>query len=408
MANAPSPTTAEPVPALPDAPGLDLSFDDTRNAFAYKTTAELRRGRLLFQSIQYPWLVSLGPRLVNFGLRNGLPIRGLLRRYFFDQFCGGTTLTEAENTIRKLAQSHVKTVLDYAVEGEKTEAGFDAVLAELVRVLEFGQQHQAVAFVASKLTGLGSSDIFTKLQASQALTAEEQQRHERFLQRVETLCQRAHDLGQPLYIDAEETWFQDVVDDVCEAMIVRFNRERPIVYTTIQFYRHDRLAYLQAFAERMAQAGAIPAVKIVRGAYIEKENARAAEKGYPTPMQPTKQATDDDFNRGLVYILERIDRFGLCIGSHNEYSCRLAAHWLEAHGLPRNHAHVYFSQLYGMSDHLSFNLAAAGFNVAKYLPYGPLEAAVPYLFRRAQENSSVNTQSNRELDLIRRELARRG
>jgi proline dehydrogenase len=401
----PQPALAPGLPTFAPVPGLN--FDDTEVAFRYKSDADIRKGLLLFRSIQYPFLVKTGPRLVNFSLRIGLPIKGLLRKYFFNQFCGGVNFAEAQQTINRLHQHGVLTVLDYAVEGEKTEPGFDAVLDELLRLLQFANTSPAVPFVAAKLTGLGPADVMTKLQAGQPLTPDDEARYQKLLQRVEQLCATAHQLGQALYIDAEETWFQDVVDRITEDMMLKYNRERPIVYTTVQMYRHDRLAYLEAFSERMAAGGAIPAVKLVRGAYLEKENARAAEKGYPTPMQPSKAATDADFNRALHFILQRIDRYGLCIGSHNEASSRFAAEYLEAHGLPRNHPNVFFAQLYGMSDTLTFNLAHAGYNAAKYLPYGPVEAAVPYLFRRANENSSVNSQSNRELDLLRREQARR-
>lgn len=401
----PAVALAPGLPVYPPVPGL--SFDDTEVAFRYKSDADINKGLLLFRSIQVPFLVKTGPKLVNFSLKIGLPIKGLLRKYFFNQFCGGVNFPEAQLTIDRLHQHGVLTVLDYAVEGEKTEPGFDAVLAELLRLVEFANTSPAVPFVAAKLTGLGPADVMTKVQAKQPLTPEEQQRYDKLLARVERLCSRAHELGQALYIDAEETWFQDVVDSITEDMMLKYNRETPIVYTTIQMYRHDRLAYLEAFTHRITAGGAIPAVKLVRGAYLEKENARAAEKGYPTPMQPSKAATDADFNRALHFILERIERFGLCIGSHNEASSRYAAEYLVAKGLPQNHPNVFFAQLYGMSDTLTFNLANAGFNAAKYLPYGPLEAAVPYLFRRANENSSVNTQSNRELDLLRREKERR-
>lgn len=410
--NNPSPAcmTAEPQPA-PAAPGhpqpLLPDLSDTATAFRYKSDGDLRRSHLLYKSIQSNLLVRSGPPLVEFALRLGLPIDGLLRDFFFRQFCGGETLPQTLPRADALAQFGVHTILDYAVEAEKTEAGFDAATHELLRALDAAANRADIPFTAMKLTGIGSFDLLAKRSAGTALHGSEHIRYERMEARLDQLCGAAYRTGQGLLLDAEESWIQPEIDRLAEAMMRKYNRTRPTLYTTTQLYRHDRLAYLQHLLPQAKTEGWILAVKAVRGAYLEKENARARVHNYPTPMQPNKAATDRDFDAACTLLLNNLDHAALVAGTHNEQSClHIVAH-LQRLGLPRNDSRVYFAQLFGMSDHISFNLAAAGCNVAKYLPYGPLRAVLPYLFRRAQENTSIAGQSSRELKLVEAELRRR-
>ncbi len=383
------------------------SLDDTQLAFAYKTDAELRRAHLLFRTLQYPTLTKVGPWFVRWALAWRMPIQGLLETYFFDQFCGGKTLAETTDRSAQLYKFGVGSILDYAVEAQKSEAGYNRAVDELLRVIDHARARPEVPFVALKLSALGSLDLLAKRQAGAALGPVETVQYDHMAQRLERVCSHAAAVGQPVMIDAEESWIQDEIDQLAEAQMLRWNTERVLVYTTVQLYRHDRLAYLTDLLARFEAAGKLVGVKLVRGAYLEKENDRAREKGYPTPIQPDKAATDRDYDAAVTFCLAHLDRLALCAGTHNEASALKLAQQLDAQGTPRNHPHVYLSQLLGMSDHISFNLAASGYNCAKYLPYGPLTEVLPYLFRRAEENTSIAGQSPRELALLERELRRR-
>lgn len=392
-------------PNVPDAPVIDVLNTDI--AFRARSTAELHRARLLFNTLKYQALVKTGPWFVNTALRLGLPVKASLKRYLFAQFCAGESLQDSLPTIVNLHAHGTLSILDYSVEAEKTDEAFDATQNELLRGLRFAKEHPAVAFVAMKLTGIGPAEVYAKKQEGSPLTARENAQFNRAVKRLEEICALAAELGQPLYIDAEESWTQDVFDGLCEAMMAEHNTQRPIVYTTVQMYRHDRLHYLKALAKRMDLRNAQLGVKLVRGAYMEKEHARAKDKGYPTPIQPTKEACDRDFDAAAEFLLQRLDTTGLCLGTHNEPSTVKAAEWVVKNNVDRAHPNLSFAQLYGMRDNLTFNLAEAGFSAAKYLPYGPLKSVLPYLFRRAQENSSASAQSSRELELVEMELVRR-
>lgn len=382
-------------------------FSDTEHAFAYKTDAELRKALLLFSTIQNNLLVKLGPVFVNWALRLQLPVQGLIKEYFFTQFCGGTSLDETAARMNQLMQFRVASTLDYAVEGQKTERGFNNCADELVRIIQFAKGKPAAAFIALKMTGLGSIELMTKKQAGKEMGGYELMQLDKIRERLLRICQAAADNGQAILIDAEESWIQDYIDELAEDMMWQFNRQAPVVFTTAQMYRHDRLQYLHGLLERAQQHRAIAGVKLVRGAYLEKETNRAQEMGYPNPMQPNKVATDRDYNAAMVFMLDNLQHFAPYLGTHNEASCLLAMQEMEGRNLPRKHPNIWFSQLFGMSDNISFNLAYDGYNVAKYLPYGPVEAVMPYLFRRAQENTSIAGQTSRELLLIRAELERR-
>ncbi len=384
-----------------------IDFDNTEVAFRYATTPDLKRAKFLFTSLQNSFLANTGPKLLNFAFQIGLPIKSMTKHFMFDHFCGGENLLEAQQTMNKLHAHKVYSILDYAVEGENTDIGFDNTLQALLEILEYAKDSEEVKFVAMKMTGIGSFNVLAKVHAGEKLSPFEEAQFERTKERLDKICARAAELDQAIYIDAEETWIQDPVDELCEDMMAKYNTEKPIIYTTVQMYRHDRLEYLKEMFMRIRRRQAYPGVKLVRGAYMEKERERARKRGYEDPIQPSKDACDRDFNEAALYILERIDKIGLCLGTHNEESCRLVADYMDEHDLPLEHPNVWFSQLYGMSDNITFNVAEAGFNAAKYLPFGPVKSAVPYLLRRASENSSISGQTPRELELITRELSRR-
>jgi proline dehydrogenase len=333
-------------------------------------------------------------------------VRGLLKTFLYQHFCGGETLAELAARTRQMKDYGVDTLLDYGVEGERTERGFQQTADGIRQTIDFARQHDHIPFVAMKLTGIGDIDVLTTVQSSRE-DGFADLRYQKTRQRLAELCAYAAQQQQPLLVDAEESWIQDVVDQAVEEEMALHNRHQVVIYTTIQMYRHDRLQYLRDLHQRARAEGWRVGVKLVRGAYLEKENRRAHALRYPTPMQPNKYRTDHDFNEATVYILEHLADFAVCLGTHNESSCLLAAEALQRLRIPRQHPDVFFSQLYGMSDNLSFGLAHAGLRVAKYVPYGPLEAVLPYLFRRANENSSIAGQSSRELQLIQLEQQRR-
>jgi proline dehydrogenase len=385
-----------------------LDFENTALAFQARSNDRLKRDYRLFKMIDSPFLTKVGPPLLTSSIKIGLPITGLVRKTIYSLFCGGESITETVSRSRLLNSFNVKTILDYSVEGEKTEAGFDATLNEILRCIKHGEGHEEVTMTACKMTALASSALLEKVQLGKELKDGERAAFTRIKQRMNDLARAAAQHKTPLYIDAEDSWIQDPIDAIAEDLMERYNKEKVIVSTTLQLYRHDRLQYLEGLIERSRRKGYLLAVKLVRGAYMEKERERAAEKGYPDPIQPNKEATDRDFDEALRLCIENIDQVTVCAGTHNEKSSKLLTELMAAKGLPNNHPGVWFSQLLGMSDHISFNLAHHGYNVAKYLPYGPVRAVMPYLMRRAEENTSVAGQASREMDLLSREMKRRG
>lgn len=384
-----------------------LTFDDTSVAFEAKSDRELKKTHFIFASMNNPLLVRVGTALTSLALKLKLPVKGLIRSTMFDQFCGGEAIDKCEKTIDHLGRYHVRTILDFSAEGQEDEASFDFTRDEALRVADFAKENPNIAFCVVKLTGLGSRELMARVQEGKTLKPGEAARFEAFKARVEAIAKRAYDNGLRFMIDAEESWIQDVIDGIAYDLMRKFNRERPVVYITYQFYRHDALEKMkQGYADLTAE-GCFFAAKLVRGAYMEKERERAEEKGYRDPIQADKAATDRDYNLAQEFILDHIDRFSVCSGTHNEMSCALLAGLMEAKGLKRNDERVYFSQLLGMSDNISFNLAKEGYNVSKYVPYGPVEKVLPYLFRRAEENSAIKGQSGREFILIKKEIERR-
>ncbi|MBN9380592.1 MAG: proline dehydrogenase family protein [Chitinophagaceae bacterium] len=405
-----------------------ISFDNTENAFEYKSDKELKKAAFLFSSMGNAALVKLGTRLTPWMIRSGLPVKGLIRDTIFAQFVGGETLEETAAVAHKLGKYHVQVILDYGVEGgDEGEEGFDHACGEFIRVIDYAATQSNIPFMSVKVTGIARFGLLEKLdrgvgspgeggslmmrynRAVAALTNQEREEWERVQQRMERICREAEAKKVGVLIDAEETWIQDPVDVLTILMMDKMNKEgRVTVYNTIQLYRQDRLSFLKDCHEAAVQRGFVLGAKLVRGAYMEKERRRAGEIGYPSPIQPDKAASDRDYNLALEFCVTHLDRIALIVASHNEYSNLYAVQLLQERGLPLNHPHIHFSQLYGMSDNITFNLAKAGCPVSKYLPFGPIRDVVPYLMRRAQENSSVSGQTGRELGLIRKELKRRG
>src|SRR5690606_35657942 len=385
----------------------ELSFENTAIAFRGKSDGDIKKAYWLFKLLSSNFLTRIGRPITDFALNIGLPIQGIIRSTIFNHFCGGETITGCIPAINRLANQQVGTILDYSVEGEDAEEAFDGTCAEIIRTVTYAATNPNISFSVFKPSGLGRFSLLEKINAKEPLSADEQLEYERIRHRFERICQNCYESGIKVLIDAEHSWIQDVIDDLVREMMQRFNREAPIVYNTYQLYRHDKLASLQADYYLAETDGFFLGAKLVRGAYMEIERERAQEKGYPSPIQPSKEATDRDYDLAIRFCLDHIDRIGLMAGTHNEISSRLLVDEMNRRLLPNDHHHIHFAQLLGMSDNLSFNLAAAGYRVAKYMPYGPVKAVMPYLFRRAQENTSVAGQTGRELSLIAQEKKRR-
>ena len=386
-------------------------FNDTAQAFQHLSDAELRRAVALFALIGKPWLVNVGSALANVALALRIPLGWAVRPTVYAHFCGGESIDDSEETVAKLAAHNVRTILDYSAEGQTAEADLDATCSEVLATIQAADGDARHAFAVFKVSGLSSNALLEKvgkaMAGGAALNRDDEAAWERVQRRVRTLCEATAAAGGRILIDAEESWIQDAIDALAEDMMSDYNRNQVVVYTTAQMYRHDRLAYLKGMAERAEEGGYACGVKLVRGAYMEKERERAEKRGYPSPIQPDKSSTDRDFDAAVAWVLERLEQVHLVAGSHNEESnLRLCALMAER-GLAPGDERVAFAQLLGMSDPITFNLAAHGYNVAKYVPYGPIREAIPYLIRRAQENTSVAGQTSRELELLRREQARR-
>jgi proline dehydrogenase len=384
-----------------------LSFENTKIAFANKSNNELRRANLLFGLIGNSFLTKIGTRLTTLALSLKLPIKGLIRATVYDHFCGGEDILDCESRIQALAKFNVKTILDYSVEGKQDESDFDMCLGKAVSSIERAKLDQNVPFCVIKLTGLIPFDLLEKVSAKETLTEEESIEFLKGRNRVDIIAQNAFNASIPLMIDAEESWIQDAIDEISHLMMTRYNLERPIVYNTAQMYRHDRFLYIQNLYDQAEEGNFYVGLKIVRGAYMEKERARAQKKGYNSPIQPTKAATDVDYDKAIRFCVEKINRIAICAGTHNEKSSLLLTEIMKENQILESDQRIYFSQLLGMSDHISYNLSKVSYNVAKYVPYGPVIEVMPYLIRRAEENTSVAGQTSRELTLIQKELKRR-
>jgi proline dehydrogenase len=384
-----------------------LDFQDTATAFADKTDAQLREKYRLFKMLNSPLLNSIGTGAARFALSLGLPVEGLIKATIFEQFCGGETIEECEPTVETLGRANIGTILDYSVEGKATEDDFDHTKDEIIRTLKRAKDDPSIPFAVFKVTGIAPLGTLERLSAKKKLDAKSQAKCERIHRRVTEICEYAYSIGQPLFIDAEDSWIQDAIDRFATEMMERFNREQAIVFNTIQLYRTDRLEFLRSVRRQAKLDGYIYGAKLVRGAYMEKERVRAVEKGYPSPIHSSKTETDADYDAAVDYCLKHFEEMAFVAGTHNEKSAQRLAALMHEMGIAPGHPHIFFSQLYGMGDNISYVLAANGYNVSKYVPYGPVADAIPYLIRRAQENTSVTGQVSRELEMISRELKRR-
>ncbi|TAL58063.1 MAG: proline dehydrogenase [Bacteroidetes bacterium] len=403
---------------------MPVSFDNTRIAFSSQTDSDLTHSYWLFKLVSSPAFVNVGKHLTNLALMLQLPIKWIIKPTVFKHFCGGETVEESRKKMEELARQNIKSILDYSAEGKESESDFDNCTAEIISIIREASHNENIGFAVFKPTGIARfalmekvSDIgYTSISEKQpntsippfsALAEIEKREYDRVYERFNRICKSAHDASVPLFIDAEESWIQRAVDKIVNDMMQTYNKQKPIVYNTFQMYRKDRLEYLiECFAHAQKENYFIGA-KLVRGAYMEKERARAAEKGYDSPINVSKEISDSHYNNALLFCLEHLDRVAFCCASHNEKSSMLVVEKMKEKNLPANHSHIYFSQLLGMSDHISYNLASAGYNVSKYVPYGPVREVLPYLIRRAQENTSVKGQTGRELGLILKERERR-
>lgn len=385
----------------------DISFEDTAVAFSYKSDADLKKAHFIFSLVNHPWVSFLATNFIKLAFKAGLPIEGIIKKTAFDHFCGGESIEKSKAVIRLLGQYHVGTILDYSVEGEKSEAGFDLTMEEILRTIEKAHHAESIPFCVFKITGLAAGDILEKINRKEKLTRDENAAFERAYNRVNKICEKAHSYGVPILIDAEETWIQDPIDQMADEMMAKYNGQKAIVFNTYQMYRTSALGNLHHDYQDAVNGNYLLGAKLVRGAYMEKERKRADKGNYPSPIHPDKAATDKTFNDALKFCVDHLDRVCVMCGSHNEYSNALLTQMMVKKQISHDHPHIWFAQLFGMSDNISFNLAKAGYNVVKYVPYGPVRAVMPYLLRRAAENTSVAGQSSRELTLIRTELKRR-
>ncbi len=381
-------------------------FDNTEIAFSLKSDSELERAYFLFKMIQSQPMVRIGTAVTNFALKAHLPVEGLIRSTVFDHFCGGVTEEDCIPNIERMYGRGVFSVLDYSVEGKETEEQFEYALKKTLDSIEFAKEKQAVPFAVFKPTGVGRFGLYQKITEKEELTNEEKSEWLLVVDRFDQICKKAVECDVPVLIDAEESWMQDAADNLIESMMEKYNQDKVIVFNTLQMYRHDRMEYLKELHQRAHQKGFYIGMKVVRGAYMEKERDRASEKGYPSPICADKQATDDNYNEAIRYMMEH-PKMALFAGTHNEESSYLLMDLAKQHKIANDDKRLWFGQLYGMSDHMSFNLAKEGYNSAKYLPFGPVRDVMPYLIRRAEENTSVAGQTSRELNLIKQERKRR-
>lgn len=385
-----------------------LSFDDTAVAFKHQTDKELKESFWLFKIISNNILVNIGPFMTKFAMAIKLPITKIIKKTIFKQFCGGETIAECTSTINKLAKAGVGTILDYSIEGEEEEEVFDHTAKEVMDTIRKAvEMPQAIPFCVFKITGIARFELIRKINNNEELNKLENFEWQKALSRLENIAKTAFDLQKPLMIDAEESWIQNTIDNLALALMRKYNKNKAIIFCTYQLYRHDKLASLITDLTLAKVEGFILGAKLVRGAYMEKERKRASEMGYDSPIQIDKDSTDRDYNLAVSFCLDNLKSVNFVAGTHNQYSCEILIEKMEFNSIENNNSNIYFSQLLGMSDNLSFNLSNANYNVAKYVPYGPVKAVLPYLFRRAEENTAIAGQMGRELKLISSEIKRR-
>jgi len=389
--------------------GSVVDFSNTEIAFGSKSDKELKKAAWLFGLMNKHWLVGIGSKIGVAAIRLHLPfVENIVKNTIFEQFCGGTTLLESRNTIGRLHSAGVWTILDYGAEGKEREEDFNATMNQAIRAIDFAANNESVPMISTKVTGMARFALLETKQRKNKLNKKQEKEYQNVLKRIDSVCHAAAQKGVSILFDAEESWIQDSINELVNLMMERYNRERAVVYNTFQLYRADQLEYLKASHQQALAKGYLLGAKLVRGAYMEKERERAARKEYPSPIHPNKAATDEAYNSALRYCIEHYEGIASINASHNAQSVALQAELINRADIPDNHPHLMFCQLYGMSDNLTFNLAAAGFSAAKYVPYGPVKDVVPYLIRRAQENASVTGDMSREYQLVRKEIKRRG
>ena len=386
---------------------MEKLFDNTEVAFALKSDSELERAYFLFRLIKSEPLVRIGTAVTKFALKSALPVEGLIRSTVFDHFCGGVNESDCMPLIDRMHEKRVFSVLDYSVEGKEEEEQFEIALEKTLTIIKFVEEKDSIPFAVFKPTGFGRFDLYRKISEGEMLSQEEQQEWSRVVERYEKAAKACFDKNIALLVDAEETWMQKAADDLVEQLMEKYNKNKVVVFGTLQLYRHDRFAYLMELHERAKERGFKIGMKLVRGAYMEKERERAEDLGYPSPICENKALTDDNFNQVMKYMFDHLEDMSIFCGTHNEESSYLLMDLIEESDILKNDPRIWFGQLFGMSDNISFNLAHEGYNVAKYLPYGPVKDVMPYLIRRAEENTSVSGQTNRELNLIMKEKKRR-
>jgi len=384
-----------------------VSFDNTEIAFKAKSTSDLQKSYWLFKLVGNNVLVKLGPTLLNVAFFLRLPIKSIIKNTIFEQFCGGESIMDCEERIQSLAKYNVQTILDYSVEGESSKENFDLTANEIIKTIERAKGDENIPFAVFKTSGLARIELLEKVSSNISLNENEKREFELLKDRVKIICQKAYDLDVRIFIDAEESWIQNTIDDLATSMMRKYNSEKAIVYNTLQMYRWDRIAFLKQSYADAENGNYYLGLKIVRGAYMEKERERAEKLGYSSPIQKDKISCDKDYDLALAYCINHIDKISLCAGTHNEESSLKLIDLMKEYNILKDDKRVYFSQLLGMSDHISFNLADKGYNVVKYMPYGPVKLVMPYLIRRAQENTSISGQTGRELSLIIKEKVRR-
>lgn len=388
---------------------LTIDFSNTEIAFADKDDKELKKAAWLFGLMNKHWLVGIGSKVGIAAIRLQLPfVESVVKKTIFEQFCGGTTLLECEKAIGRLSNHHVLSILDYGAEAKEKEEDFNRTMNEAIRAIEFASHSSHIPVVSTKITGLARFALLESVQRGDTFSAQSRAEYKNALKRIDAICHVAARKNVSVFFDAEESWIQDAIDHLVTMMMRRYNRGKVVVYNTFQMYRHDRLQFLIHSYNQAREGGYMLGAKLVRGAYMDKERERAGRLSYPSPIHLNKAATDDAFNTALRFCVDNYDHIASCNASHNQASNLLQAELILQRNIPRNHPHLNFCQLYGMSDNITFNLAQAGFNVAKYVPYGPVREVVPYLIRRAEENSSVTGDMSREYQLVREEMKRRG
>jgi proline dehydrogenase len=382
-------------------------FSNTEIAFKNKDNGELKHSLWLFKLMRNPMLVKLFSKLTLIAIKLHLPVSAAVKATIYKQFCSGETLDESQKVVKHLGKSGVGSILDYSVEGKENKEDFENTKNEVIKIIHVAKGNPAIPYTSLKITGIARHVLLEKLNTKQELNTEEQKENQELLDRIEHICKEAFDCNVPIYFDAEESWIQDAIDSLAELMMRKYNRRDAIILTTLQMYRWDRIDYLKKLIWEARKEKFLIGIKLVRGAYMEKENKRALEQGYKSPIQRDKQSTDIDFDKAVDICLENIDIIKLCAGTHNEASTTYLLEKMKALNIRNNHPNVYFSQLYGMSDNITFNLADMGYNVTKYLPYGPVKSTLPYLMRRAEENTAIAGQISRELKMILEEKERR-